>query len=86
MYFSLDSIYSNRRHIYWCGTFERKALISIWITNGIELIGAPRLFETRRLLEEMRYMHAGNQGGLIIIVSISLLQILFYKNTVNLEE
>ena len=31
-------------------------------------------------------MHAWNQGGIIIIVSISLLQFLFCKNTVNLKE
>ena len=33
-----------------------------------------------------QYMHAWNQGGIIIIVSISLLQVLFFKNTVNLKE
>ena len=58
----------------------------MWIPNGTALIRAPRLFETRRLLEEIRYMRAENQGGIIIIVSISLLQFLFCKNTVNLKE
>ena len=58
----------------------------MWIPNGAELIAGRRLFETRRLLEEIRYMRAENQGGIIIIVSISLLQFLFCKNTVNLKE
>ena len=58
----------------------------MWIPNGPALIAGRRLFETRRLLEEIRHMHAGNQRGIIIIVSISLLQFLFCKNTVNLKE
>ena len=33
-----------------------------------------------------QYMRAWNQGGIIIIASISLLQFLFWKNTVNLKE
>ena len=32
-----------------------------------------------------QYMHAWNQGGIIIIFIISLLQFLFWKNTVNLK-
>ena len=57
----------------------------MWIPNVTALIRAPRLFETRRLLIEIQYMHARNKGGIIIIVSISLLQFLVLQKHSKFE-
>ena len=38
-----------------CGAYEEAALMLIWIRNGAVLICGKGLFETRRLLEEIRY-------------------------------
>ena len=40
----------------------------------------------RHITNIFQYMHAWNQGGIRIIVSIPLLKFLFCKNTVNLKE
>ena len=41
--------------IKW-GVYQREALISKWIPKGAALIRGRRLFETRHLLEEIRYL------------------------------
>ena len=42
------------------GTYQREALISLWIIKGVALIRGRRLFEALSLLKEIRYITERN--------------------------